>query len=361
MSRRLFLGALGTSTAGVALVAVGAPPAAAAPSLSGYPTLKYGSIGGSVRVLQRLLVAAAAPASVDGEFGPATRSAVTRFQEAVELSTDGVVGPQTWGALVPVLQFGAKGAAVKALQGALNDHGFTVAVDAEFGPATRAAVLAAQKKGGLEPDGSAGPVTWRYLVTGTGGTEPGRGAAVMVTQITGATEDFGNCGPASVVALQLALGHKPHGWTHSLEGSVSAVKDRAAVTHVREHVLRLPMKSTQGTAEVSTSAVASRINAGTAITGARPGHLAEALAAVGRGGVAMLSGGLKQAALWNDRPTGQTSHWVALLEHRAGQYLVCEPSSQHNRLVWISKAQVAEFARARDSTEALGNTSVSIG
>lgn len=362
MDRRLFLGVVGAGVGGLAWAGVaGAPSATAAASLAGYPPLTYGAVGDPVKVLQRLLIAAGATVAVDGEFGPATRSAVKAFQGSVKMSRVGSVGPQTWGALVPVLQYGAKGPSVIALQDTLNDRGGSVAVDSEFGPATRSAVRAAQKKGGLAQDGSAGPNTWRYLITGTEASKAGVGAAVMVTQITGAAEDFGNCGPACVVALELALGHTPHGWTHSLKGSETAVKDRAAVTYARQHVLLLPMKSTQGTKGITASVFAGRINAGTAIDDARAGDLADALAAVGRGGVAMITGGLAQAAQWNGRSTGQTSHWVALLGHRNGQYLVCDPSSQWNRLVWVSKAQLTQFARAEDSTGALGDTSVHIG
>lgn len=362
MDRRLFLGALGAGVGGLAWAGVvGTPPAAAASSLSGYPPLTYGAVGDPVKVLQRLLVAVGATVAVDGEFGPATRSAVKAFQGSAKLSKVGSVGPQTWGALVPVLQYGAKGPSVTALQGTLNHRGGSVAIDSEFGPATRSAVKAAQRKGGLTQDGSAGPDTWRYLVTGTEASKAGVGAAVMVTQITGAAEDFGNCGPACVVALQLALGHEPHGWTHSLKTSETAVKDRAAVKYARQQVLLLPMKSTQGTKDIKASILADRINAGTGIDNARGGRLADALAALDSGGVAMISGGLSQAARWNDRSAGQTSHWVALLDQRKGQYLVCDPSSQWNRLVWVSKARLIQFAQARDGARALGDTSVCIG
>ncbi len=37
--------------------------------------------------------------SQDGSFGPATKSAVKRFQYCDYLTQDGIVGPQTWGEL----------------------------------------------------------------------------------------------------------------------------------------------------------------------------------------------------------------------------------------------------------------------
>lgn len=184
---------------------------------------------------------------------------------------------------------------------------------------------------------------------------------MLVTQYTGAAEDDGNCGPACVVALQLALGHKPHGWSHPVKDSVAAVRDRAAVTHAREHVLGLPMRSTAGTGGVSTREAARRVNAGTAINTAKAGDLADALATLWRGGVAMLTGGLTEAARWNGRQAGQVSHWVALLDYRSGKYLACDPSSRYNRLVWVSESEVTRFARAKNSHGALGNTSVCIG
>jgi hypothetical protein len=67
----------------------------------GKPTLSLGSGGPAVSELQSALNAAGAnpQLSVDGQFGPKTRAAVVAFQQANGLAVDGVVGPQTWGKL----------------------------------------------------------------------------------------------------------------------------------------------------------------------------------------------------------------------------------------------------------------------
>lgn len=58
------------------------------------------------------------------------------------------------------LNQGSTGVAVKALQTALNKcYGESLAVDGSFGPATRAALVRAQKKLGIAQDGSYGPQT----------------------------------------------------------------------------------------------------------------------------------------------------------------------------------------------------------
>jgi peptidoglycan hydrolase-like protein with peptidoglycan-binding domain len=76
------------------------------------PTLSQGSSGATVRTLQRRLNALYQGywflnypddfhplLRVDGIFGPLTRNAVIDFQYAWGLPVDGIVGPQTWGAL----------------------------------------------------------------------------------------------------------------------------------------------------------------------------------------------------------------------------------------------------------------------
>ncbi|MEO1374236.1 MAG: peptidoglycan-binding domain-containing protein [Cyanobacteria bacterium J06635_10] len=60
------------------------------------PILNFGTFGLSVRVLQRLLLANGYPIRVDGNFGALTETAVKAFQSNRNLTTDGVVGQQTW-------------------------------------------------------------------------------------------------------------------------------------------------------------------------------------------------------------------------------------------------------------------------
>ena len=63
------------------------------------PVLKKGADGKAVQRLQRALKAAGHAVAVDGDFGDATKRAVKAFQAAHGLDADGVVGPATWSAL----------------------------------------------------------------------------------------------------------------------------------------------------------------------------------------------------------------------------------------------------------------------
>lgn len=67
------------------------------------PLLQHGSKGASVRALQTLLKLHGYKLpkyGVDGDFGAETVAAVKQFQAAAKLTVDGVVGAQTWKALV---------------------------------------------------------------------------------------------------------------------------------------------------------------------------------------------------------------------------------------------------------------------
>ncbi|MCI5932603.1 MAG: peptidoglycan-binding protein, partial [Faecalibacterium sp.] len=73
--------------------------AVSTPSSASRPTLRTGSRGDSVRLLQTLLNHAGYELAVDGIFGTMTRCSVKGFQSERGLAVDGIVGKQTWAAL----------------------------------------------------------------------------------------------------------------------------------------------------------------------------------------------------------------------------------------------------------------------
>lgn len=94
------------------------------------------------------------------------------FQSARGLSSDGVIGRQSWTALLsagtkPVLQEGSSGADVKRLQRSLTAAlGRTVGIDGSFGPSTAQAARDFQSSRSLTVDGIVGSATWTALQAG---------------------------------------------------------------------------------------------------------------------------------------------------------------------------------------------------
>lgn len=64
------------------------------------PTIREGDEGAAVTEAQQLLNAKGFACDVDGIFGPRTAQAVVGFQNANGLTADGIVGPNTWAALL---------------------------------------------------------------------------------------------------------------------------------------------------------------------------------------------------------------------------------------------------------------------
>lgn len=145
------------------------------------PTIRKGSKGDAVRDAQQALEDRGYPvgkAGVDGIFGIYTYRAVLNYQYdrsagqfwalTYPLAVDGVVGPQTWGRLLPdTVRRGSSGTGVRLLQAILTDSGYPPwdphGVDGIFGPNTETAVRNYQSDLGLVVDGIVGPVTWRSL------------------------------------------------------------------------------------------------------------------------------------------------------------------------------------------------------
>ncbi len=131
----------------------------------------------------------------DGIFGQDTKRAVEAFQRYYGLTVDGIVGRNTWNAVIDAyndvlrslpsdftgfssllypgyyITRGASGRIVEQLQTFLrviarNNNAIpNVAVDGIFGPQTQAAVIAVQNWFDLEPDGVVGPITWNAIIT----------------------------------------------------------------------------------------------------------------------------------------------------------------------------------------------------
>ena len=180
------------------------------PSYPGRP-LRRGTTGPSVVTIQTELnrISQSYPAipkipTVDGIFGARTEAAVRKFQEVFNLDVDGVVGRATWYALVRLytavtslselrsqgqrfyvnswavtdpIESGDRGIKVEHLQYMLSTLSAyipeipPITIDGIFGPATRSAVLAAQRRFGLPQTGIVDARTWDEIYDQYSGIE----------------------------------------------------------------------------------------------------------------------------------------------------------------------------------------------
>jgi peptidoglycan hydrolase-like protein with peptidoglycan-binding domain len=138
----------------------------------GQSTISLGASGEAVKRLERgLRRTPDLGLVVDGVFGAQVEEAVKQFQQGAGLTVDGIVGPATWAALpdggpMPTLQEGATGPVVSSLQTLLTNGApgqwitTPQGIDGDFGPHTKAAVVAFQAWGGVAQDGIVGDQTW---------------------------------------------------------------------------------------------------------------------------------------------------------------------------------------------------------
>ena len=181
--------------------------------VSSYPgsPLRRGSRGPNVVTLQVALnrIAQNYPAipkipDIDGIYGLRTEATVRKFQEVFDLATDGIVGPETWYAVVRLytavtrlaelhsygqrfysiswnppesLRQGATGEKVRQLQYMLEVLSTyipeipSVTIDGIYGTATRAAVLAAQRRFRLPETGVVDKAVWDQIYDQYAGIE----------------------------------------------------------------------------------------------------------------------------------------------------------------------------------------------
>lgn len=173
--------------------------------LTSYPgtLLRLGSTGLDVQTIQNYLrrirrnyPAIPAITDAEGTFGDSTRAAVVKYQNIFGLTPDGIVGKSTWykisslytavtrlaeltsegtnlgiGTVPPssVLREGSRGQDVITLQYLLSFISEyypdvpALAQDGIFGPGTKSAVTAFQRRMGLVADGIVGSATWNAL------------------------------------------------------------------------------------------------------------------------------------------------------------------------------------------------------
>ncbi len=142
------------------------------------PVIRSGAMGEDVTRLQtRLQELGYYTGTVDGQFGPGTRTAVAAFQQVNGLSADGIVGTATTEVLYSVSAKPAPTEAptatpapiqdttsTSAIQKRLKELGFyTGEVDGLTGPGTKKAITKFQQQHGLKADGIYGPATAAVL------------------------------------------------------------------------------------------------------------------------------------------------------------------------------------------------------
>ena len=189
-----------------------------------FPTQSLNNRGVDVQAIQFLLRHRGYSIAADGIFGSGTDSAVRDFQSKHGLGVDGIVGPNTWNALVVTVQSGSTGEAVKALQVELNaKRRLSLAVDGIFGSGTDSAVRSFQTHAGIGSDGVVGPTTWKNLIwhydypnfglsavcdyDGGNGTAGNWGTGAAIGQIEAAANAFGGTGNGPVAIGDISLEH----------------------------------------------------------------------------------------------------------------------------------------------------------
>lgn len=173
----------------------GEAPSGSDDSSTGTTLLKKGDQGENVRALQSSLITLGyLTGEADGQYGSATKAAVTAFQAASGLKADGQAGEKTQNAIASAIKSiasagtltkGDRGDAVRALQQKLVALGYlSASADGLFGETTKAAVMAFQSAQGLSADGVAGSATKAALDKAYQGGATGGSTVTAPSDIT---------------------------------------------------------------------------------------------------------------------------------------------------------------------------------
>jgi peptidoglycan hydrolase-like protein with peptidoglycan-binding domain len=180
-----------------------------------WPLAQQGSTGENVRSIQYLLNARRSDLVVDGIFGSKTTAAVRVFQSEHGLTVDGIVGNQTWPALIIEVEQGSSGEAVRAVQSQIHSRSGWLTIDGIFGTETNSAVRAFQEITGIGVDGTVGPITWNMLVSAYLRADGGSAAADIMYQAWTGDDREGartEATEAAVAALFARTWHASDGW-----------------------------------------------------------------------------------------------------------------------------------------------------
>lgn len=153
-------------------------------------TFHPGDRGEQIAAIQNALVQNGSSIVVDGDYGTGTKEAVMAFQKRHGLDADGIVGAQTYQALmgtgmpenvsshfIEKKELKSQGKenimfplvtadnAIRVVQQALANKGYNLDVDGVFGVGTEQAVRKFQADSGLDVDGVVGKATF-YALTG---------------------------------------------------------------------------------------------------------------------------------------------------------------------------------------------------
>ena len=143
--------------------------------------ISLGSTGKDVRLWQRLLCGRGFTTEIDGEFGDDCQDKTIMFQKALKIKADGIVGIDTWRAMIPCysdangtnltftlheISYGYQGAEAYFLQNLFRGYGYTIRLDFEYGDGCANAVRDWKSRNGLDPkDLACGKNTFSRLIS----------------------------------------------------------------------------------------------------------------------------------------------------------------------------------------------------